>query len=247
MQCEYEVYCLSFQNPARYDRMKRLFVSLGIDSVSHISNGVSHDDKRLEHSDNRNAWSCMYGHLDMIHDFYYHTTKPYGIFCEDDITIRKDFKDILPLIISDMKKTDLDVLLLGYLATFKVETIYSYTPGFQKIPLEYSSPFHFYHFNHPTIEIWGTQMYMLTRKNAKTILNRYAYESGYAERSIGNGKVTPFSADWTITKDGKRAIISPLVAVELYNYDKPYSHEFQDSFHRQTFEIHYNPEIHDYS
>ena len=242
---EYELYCLSFQNPLRTSRMKKLFTSLGIESVSHVFSGVSHDDNRLKHSDNRNAWSCMYGHLDMIDNFYYQTTKPYGIFCEDDIVIRKDFKNVIPSIISDFKKAQLDVLLLGYLATFKVEMINSYTPGFNRLNVDYSSLFQFYHFNNPTIDIWGTQMYMISRENAKRILETYSYESGYAERSIGKNK--HFSADWTITKDGKRAIVSPLLAVELYNYEKPYEYGPQDQFHRRTFETHYDPEIHDYS
>lgn len=235
-----ELYCLSFQNPTRKQRMSDIFKTLGVETISNISEGVPHDDPRLTHSNNRNAWSCMYGHLDMIHRFYYETTKPFGIFCEDDIYIRKDLKEILPSIISDFERTKLDVLLLGYLATFKVETVNDTIPGFDRFDETY--PFGFYNYNNPIIDIWGTQMYMLSRYNAKLLLDKYNYESGYAERSLEDETMTHFSADWTITKDGKRAIISPMIAVEMY--DKPYNHGPQDNFHKNTRDIHYDPDIH---
>lgn len=242
MSSDFEFYCLSFQNPSRKERMSDIFQKLGIADITHFSDGVSHDDPRLVNSDNRNAWSCMYGHLDMISDFYSNTTKPYGIFCEDDIHIHKDLNAILPSIATDFEAAHLDVLLLGYLATFNAGNIT--LPGFELIPIQYQSDYRFHNYNHPSIDIWGTQMYMLSREHAKRILDRYDYDSGYAERSLQDRSMVHFSADWTITKDGRRAIITPLLSVESYDYSKPYEYGPQDNFHRRSHEVHYDTSVH---
>jgi len=50
----------------------------------------------------------------------------------------------------------------------------------------------------------------------------------------------PFSADWTITKDGNRALIFPMLAVEdgkTRNCDSG-----QDIFHQSCHLYNYNPE-----
>jgi GR25 family glycosyltransferase involved in LPS biosynthesis len=238
---EIEIYCLSFR-PERRQRMSDLFEKIGVSSIAHISHGVAHDDVRLARSNHHRAWSCMYGHLDMISDFYHNTSKPYGIFCEDDIAIHSRLADLLPSLVDDFKKAQLDILLLGYLSTFK-PTLDILGPGFERIDMDYaSSGFGFHCYQHPTIEIWGTQMYMISREYAKWLTGAFA--NGYAEYSVDNLHVTPFSADWIITKNGRRAMITPSVAVEIYDYEKPYDHGAQDNFHRLSYEFHFDANIH---
>jgi len=164
----------------------------------------------------------MYGHLDMIAAFY-ETNKPYGIFCEDDIMIRRDFKDAIPSFIDGINVLNLDVLLIGYLTSFVI------CAGQAEFDLRYNNAFKFHHFSD---NIWGTQMYMLTRTHAKTLLDTYA--TGYAGQ-------TPFSADWTLTKDGNRALITPMIVVE--DNKTVYSHGGQSNFHKDCHRLHYTDEF----
>lgn len=237
---EIEIYCLSFR-PERRQRMTDLFEKIGVSTIAHISHGVAHDDIRLTRANHHRAWSCMYGHLDMIADFYHNTNKPYGIFCEDDIAIHSRLAELLPSLLDDFKKAQLDILLLGYLSTFK-PTLDTLGPCFERIDIEYTSGFGFHHYRHPSIEIWGTQMYMISRDYAKWVLDTFA--NGYADCSVDNPQMTPFSADWIITKNGRRAMITPCVAVEIYDYEKPYDHGAQDNFHRLSYEFHFDSNIH---
>lgn len=232
-----EIYCLSFR-PERRHRMAELFEKIGVSSISHLSDGVPHDDERLSQASYHGAWSCMYGHLDMISDFYYNTSKPYGIFCEDDIAIHCRLVELLPSLVSDFEKANLDILLLGYLSTFKLTPM----PGFERIDIDYTSDFSFHIYRHPSIEIWGTQMYMISREYAKWLIDTYT--TGYAERSIDDTQIPPFSADWIITKNGKRAMVTPPIAVEIYDYEKPYADVPQDLFHRVSYEVHFDQDIH---
>ena len=69
-------------------------------------------------------------------------------------------------------------------------------------------------------DVWGTQMYMLSREQAVRILIKYGDD--YADRFLANpAGYTPFSADWSITKEGRRALIYPMLAIEdgLSEYD----------------------------
>ena len=235
---ECEIYCLSFR-PERRQRMAELFEKIGVSSITHLSHGVPPDDARLAHPKCQHTWSCMYGHIDMISDFYHNTTKPFGIFCEDDVAIHRRLVDILPALTVDFTASKLDVLLLGYLATFKPTPM----PGFERVDIDYTSGFNFHIYRHPTIEIWGTQMYMISRDYAKRMLDTYA--TGYAERCVlENSQMTPFAADWTITKNGNRAMITPAIAVEIYDYNKPYEYGPQDNFHRLSYEVHFDSNVH---
>ena len=92
----YQIYCLNYNNETRRIKMEKIFNELGMDCFFY--NGVDFSDERINKYNNiisdhtKKCWSCMYGHLDMIHKFYYNTDKEIGIFCEDDIYIHKDFK-----------------------------------------------------------------------------------------------------------------------------------------------------------
>jgi hypothetical protein len=81
-------------------------------------------------------------------------------------------------------------------------------------------------------------MYMLSRAQAQRIIEKYA--NGYADRFLANPNEVfpPFSADWTITKEGNRRIVYPMLAIEdgKSNYDD----EGQRIFHNSSHYVHKN-------
>ena len=91
-----QFYCLSYANQTRKENMLKRFHDLKIDCKFH--SGVKHNDKRIWNNLNKirkRYWSMTYGHLDLIYDFYYNSTKKYAIICEDDINLHINFKKIL--------------------------------------------------------------------------------------------------------------------------------------------------------
>lgn len=219
----YQVYCLSFNNPERRENMIKRFNHVNINCI--FNSGVSMDDDRMAPGKGGN--SCMYGHLDMITDFY-NSDKEIGIFCEDDICIHKDLSIILPEVIEDFKIMSLDIILLGYLLPYKISNPNSICN---------TTKYNYYNYDD---ELWGTQMYMLSKSYAKYIIDTYS--TNYAESSIINTNLIPFSADWTITKDTlNRAIIYPMLALE--DGKKIYNHEGQQNFHDRCHNEHFDPNI----
>jgi len=215
----------------------------------------------------KRVWSICYGHLDMINHFANHSDKEYAIFCEDDIIIHKQFIEkltnilnvmncydkstlITPFCIEDAqsnrsnpfisdpklnenwcKKYKLDLLLIGYLCSNPVDT-YS---NFPEITTEYSSnTLKFLEYDEDT---WGAQMYMISKTQAKTLILKYF--SDYASRTLTDKSLIPFSADWLITKDGKRAMIYPLMVIE--NGDSIYTDEGQMNSRINCFNFSYKP------
>lgn len=234
----YKIYCLSYNNPERKQSMKTRFEKLKANYIFY--DGVNFTDPRIHKESYKQCWSCMYGHLDMIKLFYNDPNTNFGVFCEDDIFIHKDFCELMPKIIKDFKYLDLHVLLLGYLIGFRIEKHY------QNFSLKNNNlnSDNYNYLNFPN-DIWGTQMYMLSKENAGKILEKYDSPSNYAIRTLVDKSMTPFSADWTITKDGNRALIYPCIAVE--NGDINISHYAdcydQYNFHKICHEINYDPNI----
>jgi hypothetical protein len=226
------VSCLSYDNPLRRVVMEDRFKKAGV--PLHFYEGVSFTDPRIPSSINHGTkliWSIFYGHLDMIETFYYRTTKPFGIFCEDDVRIRKDMAERLPGIIDDFRGMHLDVLLLGYLVQHVIQRD---DPVFPILAERDDATYREYH-----NDIWGAQMYMLSRAHAKTILDRYT--NGYADRTLTDQGMTPFCADYTITKDGRRALLYPMMAVE--DGRKFYEHDGQGSFHQQCYRCNFREDL----
>ena len=232
-------YCLNYNNEQRKKDMQRRFETLKIKCI--FSKGVDFADERISRYSEllddatKRVWSCMYGHLDMIHDFYYNTKKDYGIFCEDDIYLHKNLTNYWPRICLDFSSLKLDVLLLGYLLHTDPNDSEDFT--MQRLFIN-GSPFTFYSFPD---NVWGTQMYMLSRDHAKYLLDKYGSHSGYAERTINDKSITPFSADWTLTKEGKRCIINPIIVVEDNNTN--YDNEGQGAFHKKCFDLHFKENL----
>jgi len=213
------IYCLSFQNPVREKRMSELFERLEFKDQFHICKGVQCDDPRILgrpiDDGTIRTWSTCYGHLDMIEQFI-NSEEDIGIFCEDDLLVRLDFGKYLPRIMNDFKNLNLDILLFGFLCNNDIRR-HSNFP--EKVSSEYFErdpefPFRYYDYcTKPESGVWGTQMYMLTREHAIELYERYAYI--YADLTIMNSQMTPFSSDWILTKSANnRALIYPLMVIE---------------------------------
>lgn len=145
-------YCLSFQNPERKNAMQNRFDQLGVDVFMYP--GVTFDDERIAGRDIvphvKRCWSFTYGHFDLLREFYFNSEKEYGIFCEDDIYIRKDLIEQLPKIIENFKELNLDLLLLGYLTTHVI----SKSLDEFNLKKESNSDHPFGYYNYPD-SVWG--------------------------------------------------------------------------------------------
>ena len=167
----------------------------------------------------------MFNHIDMIGKFLSESTAEFGIFCEDDIYIRKDFTRSSRVAMDAYKRLNLDVMLLGYLPNYKAFT-YNIHSHHTAIEL----PFAFLTVGEG---LWGSQMYMMNRAAAQRVYD--------AVKNPEHVK-TEFSSDWAITKFGKTAAIYPLLAVEegLVVTD----HWGQINFHKECLRENYDTELH---
>lgn len=209
---DYRVYSFSYNNPERAAAMERRFATVGV--PLHWVRAIGSDDPL---ADSSRVTAIMLGHIAMIREFLENSSAHYGIFCEDDILIRKDFIASIDRAIELYEIQKLDVFLLGYLINY----IPYHTPSLGFNVLEYDD------------NLWGAQMYMLDRSAAQKILD------AFSDKSRVSG---PYSSDWTITKFGKRAMIYPMIAVE--SGDVSTTHAGQINYHRACFELNYDPELH---
>jgi len=194
------------------------------DIMCKFYDGLKHTDERLIHSGskfNRRYWSMTYSHLDMIYDFYYNTDYKYAVICEDDILIHINFKKIFQKVIIDFNILELDILLLGYLTPYKIGYHNIFTNYALKRPMPLDSVFKYHEY--PEC-LSGSHMYMITRKFAKHLLNKY-----YNDLAGLNNK--PFIIDKTIIKEGNRALIYPMLAIE--------NETQEDEYHELCHKIHY--------
>jgi len=243
MTDQVDIFCLSYKNEKRKNFITQLFAKQNV-SVQFYAGVDYKTDPRivgrhLEENTER-CWSIMYGHLDMLRLFI-DGNKPYGIFCEDDIIVRKDFSEHLPKFIANFKELDLDVLLLSCLCS---NPDFSKYANFPERPLVNPNehPFKYYAYDsNPESCVWGTQMYMLHKDQAKFILDKYS--DGYADRTIHDKSLVHFSADWTITKEGQKALIYPLVAIE--KNDMEYNDSGQEVCRKLCYGIFYSEDVFD--
>jgi len=222
-----DIYCLSYNKPARTvvmtDKLNQLKNSFEIYS------GVGPADARM--IENPGISSCMLGHMDMIAKFYNETTKEYGIFCEDDILIHKEFGEIMPKVITSAKNNNLDVVMIGYLMNYHIRP----EKTFGHVKLVDVDDYAFYSFHE---QLWGAQMYLISRSYAKHLLETYDME--YARKSIQDPNMTPFSADWIITKKtARRALLYPPICIENGDVDH-YEDYWQRTVHKQSYTLHVN-------
>jgi GR25 family glycosyltransferase involved in LPS biosynthesis len=169
------IYVVNYKNDERRQRMSERLTALGFqfkftDPVETSDSRLSDPDKNIPEG-NKRVWAIMLQHLDSIRDFYENTTKSHCIVCEDDIYIKKSMPNILEAIIKKSEELNFDVVLLGYLMPYKIEMNTILHSQYYKIIDTDESIGHVYH-KYPC-DLWGSQMYMVSRENAKTLLDPY--------------------------------------------------------------------------
>jgi GR25 family glycosyltransferase involved in LPS biosynthesis len=227
------VYIVNYKNNERKIKMTERFNSIGIEPI--FIKEVHSNDDRLNYDIDINikrVWSIMLQHLDCIRDFFENTDKSHCIVCEDDIYISKNMSNDIENIVKNFDKLELDILMLGYLLYYKIDVNNYYHNHY--FPVLLNDDKHMYH-SYPD-DIWGTQMYLISRNYAEFLLNKFTPQ--FAFENINSINYNP---DWIITKNGKRALLNPMIAVEEgVNLS---DHEGQITFHKQCCECNYNPDI----
>jgi len=213
----FQVYSFSYNNPERYAAMERRFLSVGV--PLHWVPAVGPTDSEILPDDTSpRTTAMMLGHIRMLRAFLDTSGVEYGIFCEDDIFLRKDFASVVPVAIDFYQKEQLDILLLGYLIN--------------RAPCSVSGPNDFHMLGYGDDQ-WGSQMYLLDKAAAQKMVD------AFSDKRLVTG---PYSPDWTLTKYGNRALLYPMFAVESGAVST--THEGQVRFHRQCFEFNYRPGLH---
>ena len=222
-------YTFSYKNPVRAEHMRTQFAAENL-SLEFVK-PVEADDPRLQPCPEiyRRSWAIMFNHLDMLSAFLA-SDATHGIFCEDDICLRKGIRNYLTEVVYNFDRFNLEILLLSYLTTHIPVT-------FQTHPQhsEYDIPFTYLTY-YP--DVWGAHMYMLNKASAQMMLNIFTQD--YAVRSLTDTSLSHFSPDWTITKHGRRALIYPMLGLEKGEVNT--DHEGQASFHKQCHDIHFHPD-----
>jgi hypothetical protein len=228
-------YCINFNDDERRRKMIQRFSNHGINLE--FVNPVYTTDERLnvgavgadgkDICQYKRTWSIMLQHLDSIQHFVENTENDYLILCEDDILISKNITKDLPDIINNFEELNLDVLLLGYLMHFKLDKNTTH----DEFPILKESAGKYTYYGFP-YHLWGAQMYLMSRKHCRFLLNKY--DINYAVADLNR----PYNPDWTLTKDGVRGMIYPMLAVEegVTKTD----HVGQTNFHKLCFYMNYD-------
>jgi GR25 family glycosyltransferase involved in LPS biosynthesis len=235
------IYCLTFRNIAKVTRMQSRFDQVGL-KVQFVESIAADDPKIAPDPDtiavaktlgrwSKLAWSCMHGHLKII-DLFLESNNTHAIVCEDDVLLHRGIKDELPFIVANFDRLKLDVLLLGYLNPEKISTTTASMPLLLQ-PFTY----HSFEWN-----VFGTQMYMISRPYAQWLKNTYGVDSGFGQRCLVDANLTSFNADWLITKNGNRALIYPMLAIEESGGGTGYNDDFQTYWHAHCHTNQYNPD-----
>jgi GR25 family glycosyltransferase involved in LPS biosynthesis len=220
-------YCINYKDKNRRAKMQTRWDLLGLDLI--FVDPVETTDKRFDIVREQNPkqelrdWAIMLQHLDSLRDFVFSNNGEYIIVCEDDIMVSKHLPNDLPEIIETYEQLELDVLLMGYLIPYKISDDNHYFPLKER---NYKYSYHGY-----PGDIWGSQMYMVSKKHAEILLQKYTVETAilYSDE--------PYSPDWTLTKCGNRAVIYPMVALE--EGDTKCNLDSEIDYHQRCFKTHY--------
>jgi len=224
------IYVINYKDNDRRNRMIHRFKLFDVEPI--FPSAVETTDERIKSINipNKRVCSIMLQHLDAVQLFYEKTQAEYCIVCEDDIYISNTFDKDIESIIQSNQTLKLDLILLGYLLPFKIDmNSYLHKQYFTLIHTDDNFSYHTY----PN-DIWGAQMYLITRPYAKFLLETFTIEYALKPGS------QPYNPDWTITKNGKRAIINPMIAVEE-GVNKS-SDDCQIRFHSTCSAVHYDKE-----
>lgn len=220
-------YVINYKDDERKRRMINRFKCLDIDL--HFVDPVHESDPRLVDTPlYKRTSAIMLQHLDSIRNFYENTSADHCIVCEDDIHISKHLARDMPEIIENFEELKLDILLLGYLFPYKLD-------GNWHFPVRKDTEKYSYH-GYPD-DIWGSQMYLISRKHAKYLLDTFTIDF-----AIDQLEKIHYNPDWTITKYGRRAVITPMLAVEE-GVEKS-GHGGQTDFHKVCYDNNYVPGLH---
>lgn len=221
-------YCVNFKNEERKTRILGRFERLGV-PINFVP-AVELDDPRLavDYVKEKKAASCILGHIDSLKHFVENTTHDFCVVCEDDVMISKHLKEDLNEFIEMYDKFSLNVLLLGYLMPYKLEDSHSYFDTLASTDK--------YKYKTFPDDVWGSQMYLVSRKNAIDMVERYQ-----PEFILKNPEI-PYSADWTLTKYGNRLMVYPMLGVEEGSIQT--DHCGQNNFHQHCYTVNFNPDIH---
>jgi hypothetical protein len=219
MPSSYNIYAFSYNNPSRKAALQSRFDTLGI--PVHWTPPVLRDDPRI-HTDPRTS-AVMLNHLDMIRNFLASDAE-FGIFCEDDILIRKSFAKDIQIAIDAYKRIQPSIMLLGYLASYKLaETTIHSSHTLVETNFSFLSVYN---------DLWGSQMYMMDRQSATRCIRLFEDQSRVS---------VPYSPDWTITKMENAVCIYPMLAVETGVVAT--DHWGQIQFHKQCFDTQFIPDL----
>lgn len=174
------------------------------------------------------AWSVMQGHMQILETFVSEHDAPYVLVMEDDIHIRRDINDHLPKIMQDMMILGLDMLLLGYLTHQHLHLIHTPMPLMNQ-----PFTFHEYPFN-----VYGLQMYVMSRLHASYLVNNYGKHSEWHSQVLDSDYT--YNPDWILSKQGKRACVYPLLAIETQGGGTVYQDHGQMQFHLMCHQAHYD-------
>lgn len=202
--------CLSYNNIKRKESMINRFNSLGMEMK--FFDGVSHNDDRLINLTDKQTSSILFGHLDILRDFFFNSDKKYAFIFEDDTIIHKDFVSKIKNILVDFEQMNLDILLLGYLINF--------VPTEHKITGDLNYSYYCY-----GDDLWGTQAMLVSRKHARDVISNY--KNFPYDGSLG--------IDSILTKQGSRAMIYPPLACE--DGLTKYLDQGQQSYHDSCYKF----------
>jgi hypothetical protein len=195
----YHIYCLNFGDK-RKAAIQASFNNAGLeDKVTYHPGILISDVEALVGTKVKtpiyyfNSAVTM-GHIAMMKMFL-QTDHQYGIFCENDIKLHKDIKTKIPYYIDKMQKLHLEILLLGYL----VNTLALIGRCLLPTVFAYEN------------YLWGAQMYILTREKCIDLVNKY--DTDYIIKAAHDSKFV-VNPDALLTKDGRRALVYPMLAVE---------------------------------
>jgi GR25 family glycosyltransferase involved in LPS biosynthesis len=241
MNTQHAIYVVNYCDEERRDRMAKRFHQMGL--PVHFSDPVHAKDPRLyvegQDMTGRTA-SIMLQHMDCLAHFLEHTQAAYCIVCEDDIMISKNLAKELPEISKTFDRLTLDVLLLGYLWPHDIAS--DWNPHFPHMGESRGSEGQRYEYTGYPDDLWGSQMYMVSRSHAQVLVKRYSPD--YMVRELDEGETRqPYNPDWILTKKAeRRAIIIPMLAVE--EGDSKLGGDGEHAFHWSCREKNYVEGLH---
>uniref|UniRef100_A0A6C0BKG5 Glycosyltransferase n=1 Tax=viral metagenome TaxID=1070528 RepID=A0A6C0BKG5_9ZZZZ len=223
-------YVVNFKNETRRNKMLERFRHFGVEPI--FTPEVGGNDPRLDKApDNcKRVWAVMLQHLDSLRHFVEKTQQPYCIVCEDDIHLSRHLINDLEKIVPQFQRKQLDVLLLGCLLPFAIDMATclhrQYFPMMEQVD-------GFSYHRYPD-DLWGCQMYLISRDYSRFLISTYTipYALDHLNTSFN------YNPDWVITKNGNRALVYPMVAVEEgVNVSNDAS---QVWFHRHCHAVNFN-------